>query len=79
VGPLLTSVADNLAFSGLQIPALTVAAVDIIIVIYLTAAIAEIFENSLTIFFFSSTLVCSVLQKRKASALSLSLSLVLLQ
>jgi hypothetical protein len=58
----MTSVADNLAFSGLQIPALTVTAVDVIIIItYLIAAITGIFENSLTIFCFSSALVCSVL------------------
>jgi len=82
VGPLVTSVADNLAFSGLQIPASTVTAVNIIIIIiiiiiYLSAAIAEISENSLIIYCFSSALVCSVLQKRKA--FSLSLSLILLQ
>jgi hypothetical protein len=39
---------------------------------YLTAAITEISENSLIIFCFFSALVCSILQKRKAS-LSLSL------
>jgi hypothetical protein len=62
VGPLVTSVADNLAFSGLQIPASTVTAVDIIIIIiYLSAAIAEIPENSIIIYCFSSALVCSVL------------------
>jgi hypothetical protein len=78
VGPHVTSVADNPAFSGLQIPALKVMTVDvvviiiIIIIIYLTAAITEIIENSLTIFCFSSVLVCSVLQKRKAFVLSLS-------
>jgi hypothetical protein len=72
VGPLVTSLADNLAFSGLHTPTLTVTAVDVIIVVYLTAAITEIFENSLTIFCFSSALICSVLQKRKAFALSLS-------
>jgi len=68
-------VADNLAFSELQIPASTVTAVDITIIIYLIAATAEISENSLIIYCFSSALVCSILQKRKAFAPPSSLSL----